>query len=172
VQPSHPDTGNHKSRQESDQDDVPVPVQRRPQRTLAFAAAATILVAALVGGLVWRQTSDDRPLANQYRDTLAVAGGRYFAAAQVRTVDDASAGHVVAYQGAPSWVFVVIDSATSAGRYRVDLVTTDHHTIKIGYCQVTAGKGSWGATVPVAIRDIGTVRLSRAGVPSKSARFH
>jgi hypothetical protein len=151
---------------------APAPLQRRPGRAVALAVAAAILVAAVSGGLVWRQTGDDRQLARQYRDTLAVAGGRYLTAADVKTVGGHPAGHVFAYQGEPSWVFVSIDAAPSSGRYWVQLITTDQRTINIGYCNVTAGKGSWGATVPVAIHDIGRIQLSRAGSPSMSARFH
>jgi hypothetical protein len=150
----------------------PAPVRRRRRGAVALAVAAAILVGAVSGGLVWRQTGDDRQLARQYRDTLAVAGGRYLTAADVKTVGDRSAGHVFAYQGVPSWVFVSIDSAPSSGRYWVQLITTDQRTINIGYCNVTAGKGSWGAAVPVAIHDIGRIQLSRAGTTSMSARFH
>ena len=153
---------------------APAPLRRVRRRAVALAVAAAILVAAVSGAVVWRQTGDDRQLARQYRDTLAVAGGRYLVAADVKTVGvgDRSAGHVFAYQGAPSWVFVDIDSAPSSGRYWVQLITTDQRKINIGYCNVTAGKGSWGATVPVAIHDIGRVQLSRAGTTSMSARFH
>jgi len=150
---------------------APTRVRRRPLRTTAFAAAAAILVAALTGGLVWRQTSDDRNLARQYRDTLAVADGQYFAAADISTDVDPSTGHAFAYQGSPSWIFVSLDSAPSSGTYQVQLITTDHRTIDVGLCAVTNGKGSWGTTIKLPIRDISRIQLLRAGAPIMSARF-
>jgi len=150
---------------------APTQARRRPLRATAFAAAAALLVAALTGGMVWRQTSDDRDLASQYRDTLAVADGRYFVAADISTAAEPSAGHAFAYQGSPSWVFVSLDSAPSSGTHQVQLITTDHRTIDIGLCEVRNGTGSWGTTIQVPIRDISRIQLLRAGTPTMSARF-
>jgi hypothetical protein len=150
---------------------VPVPTRRRPLRAVSLAAAAAVLVAALASGLVWWQTNDDRQLARQYRNTLAVADGDYLAAADMSTVIEPSAGHAFAYQGEPSWIFITVESAPASGKYQVQLITTDNRTIEIGWCQVTAGKGSWGTAVEVPIREIQRIQLSRAGVPSMSAQF-
>ncbi|MGH3507606.1 MAG: zf-HC2 domain-containing protein [Nocardioidaceae bacterium] len=56
---------------------------RRPSRApgILLAVAAALLVAAVAGGLTWRQGANDRELAAQYRDTLAVADGSYLRAA-------------------------------------------------------------------------------------------
>ena len=149
-----------------------VPVRTQPRRlpTLLLSAAATALVAVLAGGVVWWNTSDDRQLANQYRDTLSTADGRYLVAADVRTDTGASAGHVFAYEGTPSWVFVTIESATS-GNYQVELITDDNQTIDLGWCDVKAGEGSWGTTVPVSIHEISRIQLSRSGAPTMDAQF-
>jgi putative zinc finger protein len=149
---------------------APVPTRPRPLLVAALAAAAVLLVAALTGGMVWWHTGEDRQLARQYRNTLAVADGRYLSAADLSTAVEPSAGHVFAYQGTPSWVFITIDSAPSSGRFQVQLIT-DHRTIDVGWCQVTSGKGAWGTTIQVPIGEIRRIQLSRAGIPSMSAHF-
>lgn len=150
---------------------VPARARGRTLRSVALAAAAAVLVAALAGGLVWWQTADDRQLARQYRNTLAVADGRYLAAADISTVVQPSAGHAFAYEGTPSWVFITLDSAPASGTYQVQLITTDDRTIDIGWCEVSSGEGSWGTTIDVPIHDISRIQLLRSGVPSMSARF-
>jgi hypothetical protein len=150
---------------------TPDGARRRPLRALALAVAAAAILAVLAGSLVWRQTADDRHLARQYRDTLAVADGSYLRAADVGTAVEPSVGHAFAYQGSPSWVFLSLESAPTSGKYLVQLITNDHRTINIGMCRVTSGKGSWGGIVEVPIRDIVRIQLVRAGVPSMSARF-
>jgi hypothetical protein len=149
----------------------PALVRRRPLRSVALVAAAVILIATLAGGLVWWRTSADRQVARQYQETLSVAGGRYLVAADIRTLEQPSAGHAFAYEGTPSWVFIDLVSAPYSGTYQVQLITTDHRTIDIGWCRASSGKGSWGTTIPVRVREISVIRLLRAGVPSMSARF-
>ncbi len=150
---------------------TPAGTRRRPLRGTALAAAAVMIVAALTGGLVWRQTSDDRQVARQYRNTLAVADGRYFTATSVSAAGESSVGHAFAYQGAPSWVFISLVAAPSSGTFEVRLITTDDQTIDIGRCQVRNGKGSWGSDIQVPIRDIERIHLVRPGVPTMTARF-
>jgi len=143
---------------------------RRPP-ALALAVAASALVAAIAAGGVWWHTADDRRLAEQYRQTLAVADGRYLAAAEVSTVAEPSVGHAFVYAGDTSWLFLTIDSAPSSGRYQVQLVTTDRRTVDIGWCEVSSGRGSWGQTIDVPVSDIRRIQLLRAGVPAMSAEF-
>lgn len=150
---------------------APARARRRPLPAVALAAAAAVIVAALAGGLVWRQTSDDRNLARQYRDTLAVADGSYLRAADITTTEEPSVGHAFAYQGSPSWIFISLESAPKSGTYQVQIITTDHRTIDIGLCPVRNGKGSWGTAIQVQIRDVSRIQLLRTGVPTMSARF-
>ncbi len=149
------------------------PHPRRDRRVAAalLGLAASLLVAALAGGLVWQQTADDRQLATDYRRTLAVADGRYLTAADVTSPQTRSAGHAFAYEGTPSWVFITIDSAPSSGAYQVQVVTTDRRTIDIGLCRIVGGKGSWGWTLDIPVSDISTIQLLRSGVPTMSADF-
>src|SRR5262245_23264065 len=70
---------------------VPMPQVRRrrafwrPGRLVLAAGVAAALVLAFVlgAGLVRRQTADDRALADRYRETLAVADGRYLRAVRL-----------------------------------------------------------------------------------------
>jgi predicted anti-sigma-YlaC factor YlaD len=146
--------------------------QPRRLQTLVLAAAAAAVVAILAGGIVWWNTSDDRQLASQYRDTLSTADGRYLVAANISTATGTTVGHAFAYEGTPAWLFVTIQSAAASGNYQVELVTDDHQTIDLGWCDVKAGRGAWGTTVPVPVSDISRIQLSRSGAATMDARFH
>jgi hypothetical protein len=68
-------------------------------------------------------------------------------------------------------VFITIDSAPSSGTYQVQVETTDRQTIDIGLCRIVGGKGSWGWTLGIPVRDISTIQLRRSGVPTMTADF-
>ena len=108
---------------------------------------------------------EDRQLAAHYRHTLAVADGRYLTAAGLTEASGQKAGHVFAYQGSPSWLFVELTAAPASGPYAIRLVTTDNRTVNAGICQVTAGSGSYGRTVDLAISVIRRVELVQPGSP-------
>jgi hypothetical protein len=143
----------------------PLTRHRAPRVLLAVAAAAA--VAVLAAGFTWWQGSDDRDLADQYRDTLAVADGEYLRAGDL-TVDGISTGNVFAYEGDQSWVFVTVDGAKS-GTYHVELVTSDGHSRWLGLCKVRGGSGSWGTTVDVPVGSVEQVEMFGDGLPTMSA---
>jgi hypothetical protein len=106
--------------------------RRRP----ALVAAAAAVVLAFGGAAVaWQATADDRELAAAYRDTLAVANGRYFAAADLVTSDGHSAGTAFFYEGSPSWLYVIVRDAPS-GTYAV-AVSTGGRSLTVAECEVT-----------------------------------
>ena len=144
--------------------------RRRPTRRLVLRVAAAVLagvlVAVLAVGLTWRRTADDRQLAAHYRHTLAVADGRYLAAAGLAAASGQNAGHVFAYQGSPSWLFVELTAAPASGPYAIHLVTTDNRTVSAGICRVTAGSGSYGRTIDLAVSAIRRVELVQPGSPT------
>jgi hypothetical protein len=142
---------------------------RRRLRVGLLAAAAAVLAGALGAGVSWWQTADDRTVAGQYRDVLAIADGSYLRAADV-TVDRTTAGNVFAYEGQPSWLFVTVENARS-GTYDVRVVTTDGRTRWIGSCTVRDGAGSWGTTIDVPVRTIDRVEMYEKGLPTMVARF-
>jgi hypothetical protein len=147
------------------------PSRRRRLATVALRAAALVLVAALAAGGTWWRTADDRHLAAGYRQTLAVANGRYLAAARLSTPTLPDVGTVFAYQGTPSWIVVTMVAAPWSGTYQVRLITTDDHPIDVGLCTITDGTGSYGTAIDVSVYDIRAVQLVRAGVPTITARF-
>jgi hypothetical protein len=151
----------------------PRPVRRRrPLRTLVLRAAALLLVAALAAGLTWWQGRDDRDLAARYRHTLSVAHGSYLTAAAVTTAAEPQAGHLFAYQGSPSWIFITLTAAPQSGVYDIYLVTTDNRTVPAGRCTVADGQGSYGVTIDLPIRAIQRVELVKPGAPTLTARLH
>jgi Putative zinc-finger len=147
--------------------------RRRPTRRLVLRAAAAVLAAVLVAvlavGVTWRHTADDRQLAAHYRQTLALADGRYLTAAGLVAASGQKAGHVFAYQGSPSWLFVELTAARASGAYAIRLVTTDNRTVNAGVCRVTAGSGSYGRTIDLAVSAIRRVELVQPGSPTLAA---
>jgi hypothetical protein len=135
---------------------------RRKHVTALLAAAAVLVVAGGAAGLTRWADADDRKLAAQYRETLAVADGSYLRAADLMGENGLEAGHVFAYQGQPSWVFVSVENAPS-GDHQVRLVTEDGRVHTLGRCRVRDGRGSWGTAVDVPIHAVDRVELVRGG---------
>jgi hypothetical protein len=151
------------------------PVRRRwPWRRVARLAVTVVLAAAvgIVAGAAaaMRATADDRRVAASYRRTLQVADGRYLAVRRLNTPDTTTVGRVFAYQGNPSWVFVVLRQGT-APSYEVHLVTRDGRDRVIGEVGVTGGEGSWGVVIDVDVPEIAEVRLTTPGAPPLTAVF-
>jgi len=128
-----------------------------PPRLFGTARRAAALIAVL------RVTSADRELASSYRRTLAIANGDYFVAKPLSARSGKRVGHVFAYQGSPSWIFVVVSDPSFSGRFKVQLETNGGRPVALGTMRIEDGKGSWGSAVPVALHDIKEVRLSRTG---------
>lgn len=126
-----------------------------------IAAAAIILAASLGAGLTRWAGAEDRQLADQYRQTLDVANGDYLRAADL-TGADGEAGHVFAYQGNPSWVFISVEDAPS-GVHRVRYVTNDGVTHWLGVCTVRHGQGGWGTAIDVPVYALDSIELVRDG---------
>jgi hypothetical protein len=133
----------------------PAPRPRRWRRLAAATAAAAIAVGA--GGAVWIATSDARELADSYRSTLDAADGRYFTAAPLLEAEGTQVGHVFLYEGDPSWLFVVLDGASSDGPWQVVVVDGGEATVAV--CEAEAGSCGVGATLDGSIHDIEEIRL-------------
>jgi anti-sigma-K factor RskA len=137
---------------------APAPRQRRRLRRLAFAGTALAGAAAATVALVLA-TAPDRRLAAQYRDALDGAHGQYFQSAGLLAADGTRAGTVFAYQGSPSWLFYVLDSRYRSGGYREQLVTRSGRTVGLPPFRLVSA--TWGVAIPVPVRDVAAVRLSR-----------
>ena len=133
------------------------------RRVTWLAAAAAVVLVALGAATVTRWVdSDERQLAAQYRETLEVADGSYLRASALANETGDEAGHVFAYEGRPSWVFMTVDGAPS-GDYDVTLVTDDGRVHPIGTCWVREGRASWGTAVDVPVSAIDHVVMAREG---------
>lgn len=141
---------------------------RRP--TTWLAAAAVVLAAVASGVAIRTADSGDRSLAAEYRDTLRVAHGRYLRAATLVSVAGRESGHVFAYEGKPSWVFMTVADAPS-GTYRVRLVTRDGRAHDLGDCWVRNGRGSWGTSVGQPIDTLARVEMTGPAGSELTASF-
>ena len=147
---------------------------RRYRRLVTVAAVAVVaaVVGASAGVAVSAQASaGDRRMAAAYRKTLETTDGRYLTARLITAPDASNPGVVFAYQGKPSWVFVVVRYGPTDGPYQIHLVTRDSRDRVIGQMSVIHGKCSWGVVIDVDVTQIVEVRLSGTE-PSLSAVFH
>ena len=135
----------------------PRPARRRLRR-LALAAAVPAVVAATAVAMSISYSSDRR-LATQYRAALRGGHGKYFQSARLTTPAGRTAGIVYAYEGAPSWMFYVLDGRYGKGLYKEQIVTRSGRTLTLPPFKLV--KGSWGIATPVPVRDIALIRLIR-----------
>ena len=144
---------------------------RRRGRVLQFAAV--LVVAAVLGsGTTMWATARERRVAAAYEGTLAVANGKYFTARELTQGSGPEVGHLFAYEGSPSWIFVTIaDGSTLEGSYEIQLVTTDGDSRTLGDCVLTSGERSCGGEIDVPLRDVLLIRLTKPGESSLIAHF-
>lgn len=131
--------------------------RRRAPRVVALLAAAAVLLAAGAGG-TYLALRGDLEFAHHYHQVFAEAKGEYFASRPLYS-GEKSLGQVFAYQGSPSWLFLVLDGAAEGRRYAVKLVTKGGREIRLGSFTPTQGNTSWGRALPVELRSVWTVRL-------------
>ena len=124
--------------------------------------------AARAGGATWvtlSATREERGLGAHYREVLATAGGKYLAARELRDAAGAKRGVVFAYQGDQPWVTVVLAAAAGDEPWRVGISTRDGAARELGvFDPATAGR-VWGHALPVAVREVASVRPDRRGRP-------
>jgi Putative zinc-finger len=143
--------------------------RKKPRMALLLAAAA-VLLAAGAGGTYLTLRSDVR-FANHYHNVFAAAQGQYFASSPLYS-GKRPMGQAFAYEGSPSWVFVVLNGANTADGYAVKLVTRDGREIPLGSFKRTIGTTSWGRALPVDLRSVWTVRLVPKKGNTLEAEFH
>ncbi len=148
---------------------------RRPTfaRRFAIPALAGGMAAVIAAVVVWAAGGDDRELADSYRETLAVANGKYFDAAALEAPGGAKVGYVYGYEGRASWVLAVVYDGVRDGEYRLGLVTDDGERKTLRWMEVSGGEGSEGAVTPMPYRDVAEVRLlSDSGHEVAEANLH
>ncbi|HEU4404077.1 MAG TPA: hypothetical protein VFS43_02105 [Polyangiaceae bacterium] len=136
-------------------------------RPALYAAAAAIFGIA-GAGTVWQATTEDRELAADYRETLEIANGQYFAAQPLTDAAGAEVGHVFLYDGQPSWVFAVLGPDPAPGAYDL-VVTTADGDRTIASCEVETDGCGGGGTVDSRVAAIQEVRLVAANGTSFTA---
>ena len=138
------------------------PARPRRPRLRRFGFAGTALAGAAAAAIAFvLATGPDRRLAAQYRDALDGAHGQYFQSARLVAPDGARAGTVFAYQGSPSWLFYVLDGRRyRKGIYHEQLVTRSGRKVSLPPFRLV--NATWGIALPVPVRDVAVVRLTRA----------
>ena len=147
---------------------------RRWAPRLAVTAATVLLAAAAGAGIAMRATADERRIAKAYERTLKVANGRYITARPLTAPGGSRTGTAFAYQGTPSWVFLVVwpgGVSTGTGAYDVRLVTVDGRDRPIGRLDVAGGEGSWGVVIDTDVPQIAAIRLAGPAGPPLTAAF-
>ena len=136
---------------------------------LVAAALASVLV---TGGVGFWITSADRRVATYYRDALAEANGKYFAVVPLRSTGGVRGGHMFAYEGDPTWVFLIFAAPLEAGRYEAELETSGGGIHPLGSFEIAAGDITWGRDLPVGLHSVRAVRVvDDAGVVALQATF-
>jgi Putative zinc-finger len=135
------------------------PARRRRWRVVLVPVAAATAAAALAVGVVLGATSDDRRLADQYRETLAAANGSYFEATRLQDADGERAGLVYGYRGTPSWIYVDVYS-DRATEYRAELVLTSGRRVPLPTLRLDPTTGSAGKAIPVDLERVARVELT------------
>jgi len=136
---------------------------RRMMVAVGGIAAALLLVSGGSATVVYQQGETDRALADQYRQTLSIANGRYLKAARLTTPSGAQSGTVFLYQGSPSWLLVSISSAPTDGRYEIRIRDRGGVLRTIGACQVKDHSGTTGYQLDIAVAHVAEIQLTQAG---------
>jgi hypothetical protein len=136
----------------------PRPARRRWRFTFLAPVAAAAAAAAIAVVVVLGATSDDRRLADQYRETLAAANGSYFEAARLQDADGRRAGLVYAYRGTPSWIYIDV-YGDHAADYRAELVLTSGRRVPLPTLGLDPATGSAGRAIPVDLDRVARVEL-------------
>ncbi|MGH7462993.1 MAG: hypothetical protein ACREMA_18460, partial [Longimicrobiales bacterium] len=107
-----------------------------------------------------------------YERLVKALGGKTLRAAELRSVDGTVVGKVYAYEGRPSWLFLVLQDRDGSGRYDVELEPLSGETIRLAGLQIKAGHASWATTAAVDIDALRSVNIvDDTGSPIYGAEF-
>lgn len=136
----------------------PVFRHRFPTR-LAVSAAAVALAATLGAGAVWQATAGDRTLANDQRETMQLAHGRYFTAFPVTDEMGTRTGTVFLYEGDPSWLLVDVQGVPD-GDYHMVVIDKDGIAHPSGTCTMKRGWGTYGYRLWQPVSEVAVIQLN------------
>lgn len=80
-------------------------------------------------------------------------------------------GHLYAYQGRPSWLYLTVTAAPVPGRYQVRMTAKDGRQWALGECVVARRYCGAGAIIRIPVDQIGAVRLEGPAGTSLVARL-
>lgn len=149
------------------------PARKRITRSaLAAVAAAALLSSAVTAAAVHAASAPDRRLASQYERLVKALGGKTLRAAELRALDGTVVGKVYAYDGKPSWLFLVLQDREGSGQYEVEIEPVAGDAIRLAGLTIQAGRASWSTTASVQIDNIQSVNiLDATGTPLYGAEF-
>jgi hypothetical protein len=136
---------------------VPAPRRRLLWRPLAVAAVVAAAVAVTAGGMLVG-FRDERRLADQYRDALALANGAYLGARPLADPAGRRGGVLWVYRGAPSWILVTVDSAYRDAVTEAELV--DRGGRRTPLADFRLADGAWGGAIPLDLAHVAAVHLA------------
>ena len=142
----------------------------RPGRRLKIAAAVAAILLVAIGGTAAVMTTAsrrDRDLAERYLELLEGQGE--LVAASLRTSDGGPAGQVFVYSGPTNWVFIVVDAASGSGMHDVVFIPPSSAAVTVGKMRLVDGRGSWGSTSGLNVRDLTVHLVAADGKPAFEA---
>ncbi len=123
----------------------------RKRKLVATAVAATAWVAAWVSGAIVGFPVGSN--GNAAAPAEAVIEAEFTSTGQ-------QVGHAYVYADQPTWAYMDMnETGGQTGLVRCELVLRSGRTIAIGTFRLAAGRGHWGSPVPVAVADLGSIRL-------------
>jgi putative zinc finger protein len=131
----------------------------KPRRQWLLTAAAGLVALSVGASAVWFATGSDRRVGAYYRSVLARADGEYFTARELWDNEGKRAGVVFAYEGDPSWLFMVVDGERAEGEFTCYAELEGGRSMALGTFSLGADHRTWGVTVDEEIHNLDRVRL-------------
>ena len=132
----------------------------RPRRVLLTVAAAVLVAFIGAAGALWI-TAEERDVGAYYQALLERTDGDYLAASLLHDESGAELGVVYAYQGKPSWMFVVMRDERGANLYDVVAVSEAGERVTLGSADFEE-RDWWGTELSVPVHEVKAFRLEGA----------
>jgi len=147
----------------------------RPRHRWGIAAAVIAVAigsSVATGAIMHASTARDHQLAERYLALLEGRDNGELITTALHTVDGGPAGQAYAYQGEDThWIFVVVNSHTGAGVHDVVLIPNGATGVTVGHMKLVDGRGSWGATTVLDLRELRIQLVSNDGHADFEALF-